>query len=68
MLLFLPFFFFFFAPLKFLIAINAYLNSCHEYWEQRHQRERVERIQQAKQYWENQCLALSARNQATSSS
>ncbi|KAF3962318.1 hypothetical protein CMV_013152 [Castanea mollissima] len=52
-----------------LDELNILLSqSCHEYWEQRHQRERVERIQQAKQYWENQCLALSARNQATSAS
>ncbi|KAL4599659.1 hypothetical protein ACB092_11G142300 [Castanea dentata] len=52
-----------------LDELNILLSqSCHEYWEQRHQRERVERIQQAKQYWENQCLAFSARNQATSSS
>ncbi|KAM4071966.1 hypothetical protein ACJW30_11G098800 [Castanea mollissima] len=52
-----------------LDELNILLSqSCHEYWEQRHQRERVERIQQAKQYWENQCLAFSAGNQATSSS
>ncbi|KAF3952974.1 hypothetical protein CMV_021531 [Castanea mollissima] len=33
-----------------LDELNILLSqSCHEYWEQRHQRERVERIQQAKQ-------------------
>ncbi|XP_058083247.1 probable E3 ubiquitin-protein ligase BAH1-like 1 [Magnolia sinica] len=31
---------------------------CHEYWEQRLQRERVERVQQAKKHWESQCRAF----------
>ncbi|KAL6214875.1 hypothetical protein ACLB2K_014307 [Fragaria x ananassa] len=29
--------------------------SCREYWEQRIQTEKVERVQQAKQHWESQC-------------
>ncbi|XP_043719178.1 probable E3 ubiquitin-protein ligase BAH1-like 1 isoform X2 [Telopea speciosissima] len=32
--------------------------SCHEYWEERLQTERRERIKQAKQYWESQCRAF----------
>ncbi|XP_015891889.2 probable E3 ubiquitin-protein ligase BAH1-like 1 isoform X1 [Ziziphus jujuba] len=32
--------------------------SCHEYWEQRLQTERVERIRQAKEHWESQCRAF----------
>lgn len=33
-------------------------NSCQEYWEQRLQREKVERLRQAKEHWENQCRAF----------
>ncbi|XP_004290787.1 PREDICTED: probable E3 ubiquitin-protein ligase BAH1-like 1 [Fragaria vesca subsp. vesca] len=36
--------------LSFLIS-----RSCREYWEQRIQTEKVERVQQAKQHWESQC-------------
>ncbi|KAK9201456.1 hypothetical protein WN944_016659 [Citrus x changshan-huyou] len=32
--------------------------SCREYWEKRLQIERVERVKQAKEYWENQCRAF----------
>ncbi|XVF72615.1 hypothetical protein PTKIN_Ptkin12aG0134900 [Pterospermum kingtungense] len=32
--------------------------SCHEYWEQRQQTERVERVRQAKEHWESQCRAF----------
>ncbi|KAJ1393615.1 Zinc finger, RING-type [Sesbania bispinosa] len=32
--------------------------SCGEYWEQRLQTERVERIKQIKEHWESQCRAL----------
>ncbi|KAH0978236.1 hypothetical protein GBA52_027955 [Prunus armeniaca] len=32
--------------------------SCNEYWEQRLQTERVERVRQAKQHWESQCRAF----------
>ncbi|XP_042475684.1 E3 ubiquitin-protein ligase BAH1-like isoform X2 [Macadamia integrifolia] len=31
---------------------------CHEYWEERLQTERRERIKQAKQHWESQCRAF----------
>lgn len=31
---------------------------CHEYWNERLQRERTERIQQAKQHWESHCRAF----------
>ncbi|KAL2945397.1 putative E3 ubiquitin-protein ligase BAH1-like 1 [Bienertia sinuspersici] len=31
---------------------------CHEYWEERLQSERTERIKQAKQHWESQCRAF----------
>ncbi|MBA0858772.1 hypothetical protein Goshw_000261 [Gossypium schwendimanii] len=31
--------------------------SCREYWEQRLEKERVERVRQAKQHWESQCQA-----------
>ncbi|KAB1225335.1 E3 ubiquitin-protein ligase BAH1 [Morella rubra] len=44
-----------------LNELNILLSkSCPTYWEERRQRERVERIQQAKQYWENQSLAFMA--------
>ncbi|CAL0320606.1 unnamed protein product [Lupinus luteus] len=39
--------------LNILLAKN-----CHEYWEQRLQTERVERIKQAKEHWESQCRAF----------
>ncbi|KAM5564028.1 putative E3 ubiquitin-protein ligase BAH1-like 1 [Rosa sericea] len=32
--------------------------SCREYWEQRIQTEKVERVRQAKQHWESQCRAF----------
>ncbi|KAJ4726931.1 E3 ubiquitin-protein ligase BAH1-like [Melia azedarach] len=32
--------------------------SCREYWEKRLQMERVERVKQAKEYWESQCRAF----------
>ncbi|XWS76562.1 hypothetical protein CRYUN_Cryun01aG0187100 [Craigia yunnanensis] len=32
--------------------------SCREYWEQRLQTERVERVRQAKEHWESQCRAF----------
>lgn len=32
--------------------------SCPEYWEQRLQREKVERLRQTKEHWENQCRAF----------
>lgn len=35
-----------------------WLRRCHEYWEERLQSERVERIKQAKQHWETQCRAF----------
>ncbi|MBA0743785.1 hypothetical protein Gogos_006439 [Gossypium gossypioides] len=33
-------------------------NSCSEYWEQRLQMERAERVRQAKEHWESQCQAF----------
>ncbi|XP_021802409.1 probable E3 ubiquitin-protein ligase BAH1-like 1 [Prunus avium] len=42
-----------------LEELNMLLSrSCHEYWEQRLQTERVERVRQAKQHWESQCRAF----------
>ncbi|XWS36176.1 hypothetical protein CRYUN_Cryun20dG0062700 [Craigia yunnanensis] len=41
-----------------LTQIMHFLNSCHEYWEQRLQTERVERVRQAKEHWESQCRAF----------
>ncbi|KAF5455241.1 hypothetical protein F2P56_024840 [Juglans regia] len=32
--------------------------SCREYWEERLQSERVERLRQSKEHWENQCRAF----------
>ncbi|KEH19407.1 ubiquitin-protein ligase, putative [Medicago truncatula] len=32
--------------------------SCQEYWEQRLQSERVERIKQIKEHWDSQCRAF----------
>ncbi|KAE9598245.1 hypothetical protein Lal_00004020 [Lupinus albus] len=32
--------------------------SCQEYWEQRRQAERVERVKQIKEHWESQCRAF----------
>ncbi|XP_054775992.1 probable E3 ubiquitin-protein ligase BAH1-like 1 isoform X1 [Prosopis cineraria] len=32
--------------------------SCQEYWEQRLQTERIERVKQIKEYWESQCRAF----------
>ncbi|KAE9460560.1 hypothetical protein C3L33_07614, partial [Rhododendron williamsianum] len=42
-----------------LDELNILLSrSCPEYWEERLQAERVERIQQAKEHWESQCRAF----------
>nr|CAN83652.1 hypothetical protein VITISV_015455 [Vitis vinifera] len=42
-----------------LEELNILLSrSCHEYWEQRLQTERTERIRQAKEHWESQCRAF----------
>lgn len=42
-----------------LDELNILLSrSCHEYWEERLQSERVERIKQAKEHWESQCRAF----------
>ncbi|KAJ7977561.1 E3 ubiquitin-protein ligase BAH1 [Quillaja saponaria] len=42
-----------------LEELNILLSrSCHEYWEQRLQTERRERIQQVKEHWESQCRAF----------
>ncbi|XP_050235785.1 probable E3 ubiquitin-protein ligase BAH1-like 1 [Mercurialis annua] len=42
-----------------LEELNLLLSrSCHEYWEQRLQSERVERVRQAKEHWEFQCRAF----------
>ncbi|XP_077218090.1 SPX (SYG1/Pho81/XPR1) domain-containing protein [Tasmannia lanceolata] len=32
--------------------------TCHEYWKERFQRERIERIQQVKEHWDSQCRAF----------
>ncbi|KAJ7972959.1 E3 ubiquitin-protein ligase BAH1 [Quillaja saponaria] len=37
---------------------NLLSRSCPEYWEQRRQTERMERIRQAKEHWESQCRAF----------
>ncbi|CAM8930624.1 unnamed protein product [Rhodiola kirilowii] len=48
-----------FAEAVHLEELNILLKrNCHEYWEQRLQTERAERIKQAKQHWENQCRAF----------
>eukprot|EP01018_Ginkgo_biloba_P017534 Gb_23910 [translate_table: standard] len=42
-----------------LVELSILLSkSCKEYWEQRLQRERVERLQQAKEHWESQCRSF----------
>ncbi|XP_057871425.1 probable E3 ubiquitin-protein ligase BAH1-like 2 isoform X5 [Cryptomeria japonica] len=42
-----------------LVELNILLSKrCEEYWEQRLQRERIERLQQAKKHWEDQCRAF----------
>ncbi|KAF9688093.1 hypothetical protein SADUNF_Sadunf02G0161300 [Salix dunnii] len=42
-----------------LEELNILLSrSCHEYWEQRLQTERTERIQQVKEHWESQCRSI----------
>ncbi|PIA44403.1 hypothetical protein AQUCO_01700179v1 [Aquilegia coerulea] len=42
-----------------LEELNILLSqSCREYWEERLQSERVERIKQAKEHWESQCRAF----------
>ncbi|KAL9360418.1 hypothetical protein Peur_048541 [Populus x canadensis] len=42
-----------------LEELNILLSrSCHEYWEQRLQTERIERIRQVKEHWESQCRAF----------
>ncbi|KDO60418.1 hypothetical protein CISIN_1g0447081mg, partial [Citrus sinensis] len=44
--------------LQIYLINGCYINSCREYWEKRLQIERVERVKQAKEYWENQCRAF----------
>ncbi|KAG2697447.1 hypothetical protein I3843_07G105200 [Carya illinoinensis] len=42
-----------------LDELNILLSrSCREYWEERLQTERVERLRQSKEHWENQCRAF----------
>ncbi|KAJ4824307.1 hypothetical protein Tsubulata_029368 [Turnera subulata] len=42
-----------------LEELNILLSrSCREYWEERLQSERVERVKQAKEHWESQCRAF----------
>ncbi|KAK9146947.1 hypothetical protein Sjap_006850 [Stephania japonica] len=42
-----------------LEELNILLSrSCPEYWEQRLQEERVDRVRQTKEYWESQCRAF----------
>ncbi|XP_040961967.1 probable E3 ubiquitin-protein ligase BAH1-like 1 [Gossypium hirsutum] len=40
-----------------ILLRRSFLNSYREYWEQRLEKERVERVRQAKQQWESQCQA-----------
>jgi hypothetical protein len=50
--------FLFYMPTTDLLLSLACWNSCHEYWEQRLQTERIERIRQVKEHWESQCRAF----------
>uniref|UniRef100_A0A7N0TS51 RING-type E3 ubiquitin transferase n=1 Tax=Kalanchoe fedtschenkoi TaxID=63787 RepID=A0A7N0TS51_KALFE len=48
-----------FADAVHLEELNILLKrNCHEYWEERLQTERTERMKQAKQHWESQCRAF----------
>ncbi|XP_043711088.1 probable E3 ubiquitin-protein ligase BAH1-like 1 isoform X2 [Telopea speciosissima] len=48
-----------FEGFVFLEELNILLSrSCHEYWEERLQTERKERVKQAKEHWESQCRAF----------
>ncbi|KAK9084233.1 hypothetical protein Scep_030704 [Stephania cephalantha] len=46
------------SSIKLPLNCFAFHYSCPEYWEQRLQAERVDRVRQTKEYWESQCRAF----------